>query len=90
MIVVSLLLIVVSGGLLAGGVSSGADGLVITSIGLSLLAAGSLFLGIRQQRDALERAVAGNRGGGLGLLPSMPAVGAAVVAMVSPGVVPSP
>jgi hypothetical protein len=76
-IVVSLLLIVVSGGLLAAGVSSGADGLVITSIGLSLLAAGSLFLGIRQQRDALEQAVAGGRNPGP--LPQ-PAVGAATVA----------
>jgi hypothetical protein len=76
-IVVSLLLIVVSGGLLAAGVSSAADSLVITSIGLSLLAAGSLFLGIRQQRDALEQAVAGGRNPGP--LPK-PAVGAATVA----------
>jgi hypothetical protein len=84
-IVVSLLLILVSGGLLAAGVSNAADGLVITSIGVSLLAAASLFLGIRQQRDALERGLAsprrttGSAAPGEGAALAGTAVGAAAV-----------
>jgi hypothetical protein len=77
-IVVSLLLIVLSGGLLAAGISAAANGLVVTSIGVSMLAAGALFLGIRQQRDALVsgRAPAAP---GPSRVPVPHAVGAAVV-----------
>jgi hypothetical protein len=53
MIVVSLLMILVSGGLLVGGILRADDVLVMASIGVSVLAAGALFLGIRQQRDAM-------------------------------------
>jgi hypothetical protein len=60
-IVVSLLLILVSGGLLVAGILRAEDQLVITSIGVSLLAAAALFVGIRQQREALARR-AGSRG----------------------------
>ncbi len=50
MIVVSLLLILVSGGLLAVGILQANDPFVMASIGVSVLAAAALFLGIRQQR----------------------------------------
>jgi len=49
-IVVSLLLILVSGGLLAVGILQANDPFVMASIGVSVLAAAALFLGIRQQR----------------------------------------
>jgi hypothetical protein len=54
-IVVSLLLILVSGVLLVAGILRAEDSLVITSIGASLLAAAALFMGIRMQRGALAR-----------------------------------
>ncbi len=50
MIVVSLLLILLSGGMLATGILDTNDGLVLASIAVSVFAAAALFLGIRQQR----------------------------------------
>ncbi|HEV2087172.1 MAG TPA: hypothetical protein VGR21_02555 [Cryptosporangiaceae bacterium] len=50
MIVVSLLLILLSGGMLFTGILDTNDGLVLASIGVSVFAAAALFLGIRQQR----------------------------------------
>ncbi len=57
MIVVSLLLILVSGGLLATGILQANDPFVMASIGVSVLAAAALFLGIRQQRGDVDRTV---------------------------------
>ncbi len=54
MIVVSLLLILVSGGLLATGILQANDPFVMASIGVSVLAAAALFLGIRQQRGSVD------------------------------------
>ncbi len=51
MVVFSLLVIVISGGLLAVGIVSGDDMLVIGSIVLSLVAAIVLFIGVWRQRD---------------------------------------
>ncbi len=51
MVVFSLLVIVISGGLLAVGIVSGDDVLVISSIVLSLIAAVVLFVGVWRQRD---------------------------------------
>ncbi len=51
MVVLSLLVILISGGLLAVGVVSGDHVLVIGSIALSLIAAIVLFIGVWRQRD---------------------------------------
>lgn len=61
MIVVSLLLILVSGGLLAAGILQANDPLVMASIGVSVLAAAALFLGIRQQGSTAQQDGAAER-----------------------------
>jgi len=61
-IVVSLLLILVSGGLLATGILQANDPFVMASIGVSVLAAAALFLGIRQQRGGVDRYIGQDAG----------------------------
>jgi hypothetical protein len=78
-IVVSLLLILVSGGLLATGILQANDPFVVASIGVSVLAAAALFLGIRQQRGGAVSAggqdvdLHGRESYGLGSATSAPA-----------------